>query len=194
MAGKDRPSASESFHNSQEALLCPNAASPWWFDVCGTGVILSCLPLLYSASSLPKGPVGAPFPPPPCASPFQVFQCPGRKWVGRTELFFVFNRAVAALGNGLRLSGKGTHTPQLLRVHDTHLIIFLDPFHLTEEGAGESRKLHRYIQGLIWCQHQRLSWHLVRWHLPLVWVSFVFWLLEVEVLALWTWQYKPHLH
>ena len=59
MAGKDRPSASESFHNSQEALLCPNAASPWWFDVCGTGVILSCLPLLYSASSLPKGPVGA---------------------------------------------------------------------------------------------------------------------------------------
>lgn len=54
---------------------------------------------LTSASGPSKGHVMSLFPSCPYTAPFQVLQCPGGRWAGRAELFFVSEGAAAALSN-----------------------------------------------------------------------------------------------
>ena len=87
-------SASEFFHDSQVALLCPGAGRSWWFDVCGTGFTLDCLLLLCFRPS--PGSCGVSFPSPLCCT----FLVAAVTW---TELFFMSEEASATLGNDERL-------------------------------------------------------------------------------------------
>lgn len=88
-------SASEFFHDSQVALLCPGAGSSWWFDVCGTGFTLDCLLLLCLRYSPGSCGVSS-FPSPLCCT----FLVAAVTW---TELFFVSEEASATLGHDERL-------------------------------------------------------------------------------------------